>query len=132
MTTAPTEPKAMHWPIGETRAVSIAIGGLLAPAAAIGVGRFVYTPIVPAMIEALGLSKTQAGLIASANFLGYLIGAFLAAMPALPGSRRLWLMCALTVSSLTTGAMGLSGTVPPFLVLRFVGGAASALVFIIA
>jgi threonine dehydrogenase-like Zn-dependent dehydrogenase len=28
------------------------------------------------------------------------------------------------VSSLTTGAMGLSGTIPAFLVLRFVGGAA--------
>jgi predicted MFS family arabinose efflux permease len=129
MTPAPIKP--MHWPIGETSAVSIAIGGLLAIAAAIGIGRFVYTPILPPMIEALGLSKTQAGLIASANFLGYLIGALLAAMPTLPGSRRLWLICALTVSALTTGAMGLFETVPAFLVLRFVGGAASAFVLII-
>jgi len=119
-------------PIGETWAISTAIGGLLAIAAAIGIGRFVYTPILPPMIEAMGLSKAQAGLIASANFLGYLIGAFLAAMPTLPGSRRLWLLCALTVSSLTTAAMGLSGTVPTFLALRFVGGAASAIVLIIA
>jgi MFS family permease len=119
-------------PIGETRAISTAIGGLLAIAAAIGIGRFVYTPILPPMIEALGLSNAQAGLVASANFLGYLIGALLAAMPTLPGSRRLWLLCALTVSSLTTAAMGLSGTIPTFLVLRFVGGAASAFVLIIA
>jgi predicted MFS family arabinose efflux permease len=126
MTTVPIKP------IGKTRALPIAIGGLLAIAAAIGIGRFVYTPILPPMIEALGLSKAQAGLIASANFLGYLIGALLAAMPTLPGSRRLWLLCALTVSSLTTAAMGLSGAMPTFLVLRFVGGAASALVLIIA
>jgi predicted MFS family arabinose efflux permease len=126
MTTVPIKP------IGETWAIATAIGGLLAIAAAIGIGRFVYTPILPPMIEALGLSKAQAGLIASANFLGYLIGAFLAAMPTLPGSRRLWLLCALTVSSLTTAAMGLSGTIPTFLVLRFVGGAASAFVLIIA
>jgi predicted MFS family arabinose efflux permease len=132
MTTTPTKPEAMRRPIGETRAISTAIGGLLAMAAAIGVGRFVYTPIVPAMIEALDLSKTQAGLIASANFLGYLIGALLAALPTLPGSRRLWLLCALTVSSLTTGAMGLFETIPMFLVQRFVGGAASAFVLIIA
>jgi hypothetical protein len=33
-------------PIGETGAISVATGGLLAMAAAIGVGRFVYTPIV--------------------------------------------------------------------------------------
>jgi predicted MFS family arabinose efflux permease len=119
-------------PIGEAGAISTAIGGLLAIAAAIGIGRFVYTPILPPMIEALGLSKAQAGLVASANFLGYLIGALLAAMPTLPGSRRLWLLCALTVSSLTTAAMGLSETIPTFLVLRFVGGAASAFVLVIA
>src|SRR6202790_4261170 len=98
-------------PIGEAGEISTQIGGLLAIAAAIGMGRFVSTPILPPMIEALGLSKAQAGLVASANFLGYLIGALLAAMPTLPGSRRLWLLCALTVSSLTTAAMGLSGTV---------------------
>jgi len=132
MSTSPIKPTPMRLPIGETRAVSIAIGGLLAIAAAIGIGRFVYTPILPPMIEALGLSKTQAGLIASANFLGYLIGALLAAMPTLPGSRRFWLIGALTVSALTTGAMGLFGTMPAFLVLRFVGGAASAFVLIIA
>jgi predicted MFS family arabinose efflux permease len=99
---------------------------------AMGVGRFVYTPILPFMVEALHLSASQAGLIASANFLGYLIGALLAAMPTLPGSQRFWLLCALTASSLTTGAMGLFGTMPTFLILRFVGGAASAFVLIIA
>jgi predicted MFS family arabinose efflux permease len=114
------------------RAVSTALGGLIAIAAALGIGRFVYTPILPPMIEALGLSKSEAGLIASANFFGYLIGAMLAAMPRLAGSRRLWLLGSLAASGITTAGMGLTQTLTAFLVLRFVGGAASAFVLILA
>jgi predicted MFS family arabinose efflux permease len=114
------------------RAVATAFGGLLAVAAGIGIGRFVYTPILPPMVEALGLSKSQAGLIASANFLGYLLGALLAALPTLPGARRTWLLAALALSAVTTAAMGVSATLPAFLVLRFVGGIASAFVLILA
>ena len=112
--------------------VPAAVGGLCAIAAGIGVGRFVYTPILPQMIGALGISKSQAGLIASANFLGYLIGALLAAMPTLPGSRRAWVLGALVVSALTTATMGVTDTMSAFLVLRLVGGIASAFVLILA
>jgi predicted MFS family arabinose efflux permease len=132
MTTIPTKPEPIALPDTPTDAVATALGGLLAVAAGIGVGRFVYTPILPLMVEALGLSKSQVGLIASANFLGYLIGALLAALPTLAGSRRTWLLGALALSAATTAAMGLSETIPAFLVLRFVGGLASAFVLILA
>jgi predicted MFS family arabinose efflux permease len=115
-----------------TDAFPTALGGLIALAAAIGIGRFVYTPILPAMIEALGLSKSAAGLIASANFLGYLLGALLAALPNLRGSRRAWLIGSLLISALTTACMGLTQSMAPFLVLRFVGGGASAIVLVLA
>src|SRR6266436_1855745 len=85
------------------RPMLIAISGLLAMAAGVGVGRFVYTPILPPMVEALSLSKSQAGLIASANFVGYLAGALVAAL-SLPGSRRAWLMGSLAVNALCLGA----------------------------
>ena len=94
---------------------------MIAIAAALGVGRFVYTPILPPMVAALGLSKSAAGLIASANFLGYLLGALTAALPKLPGPRRSWLFGSLAISALTTAAMGLSESLPAFLVLRFAG-----------
>ena len=109
----------------------LALGGALALAAAMGVGRFVYTPILPPMAEAMGLTNAAAGLIAAANFLGYLLGALAAALP-LPGTRRAWLLGALAASAATTAAMGLAATLPAFLSLRLAGGVASAFVFVFA
>ncbi len=108
----------------------LAFGGLLALAIGLGISRFVFTPILPFMEEGLGLGKSDAGLIASANFLGYLIGALLAIRQSLPGSLRFWFLSALMVCALTTGLMGLTDSLPVFLVLRFVGGVASAIVMI--
>jgi predicted MFS family arabinose efflux permease len=112
------------------QARSIALGGLIALAVAMGVGRFVYTPILPFMEESLGLTKAESGLLASANFLGYLLGALGASSPALPGGRRNWFLGALAVSALTTGAMGASSSMAAFLGLRFLGGVASAFVLV--
>jgi predicted MFS family arabinose efflux permease len=115
-----------------SRATSLAIGGFIAMAAAMGIGRFVYTPILPFMAEGIGLTKPQAGLIASANFLGYLLGALAAASPFLPGGKRGWFIAGLAGSALSTAAMGLVSTVPAFLLLRLAGGIASAFVLVFA
>lgn len=112
--------------------VTAAMGGLFAMASAIGIGRFVFTPILPVMIDALHLSKTQAGLIAAANFLGYLVGALMAAVPALPGPRRVWLLGALVVNAVATAAPGLVSTLPLLMAIRLIGGAASAFVLVLA
>src|SRR5262249_32911106 len=118
--------------LGRADSICTALGGLVAIAAALGIGRFVYTPILPPMIEALRLSKSEAGLIASVNFMGYLLGALLAATPGLVGSRRLWLLGALAISAITTAAMGLTQMLPAFLGLRLIGGIASAFVLILS
>ena len=106
--------------------IALALGGLLTMAAGVGIGRFVYTPILPPMVEALGLSKSEAGLIASANFVGYLAGALLAAWPGLPGSRRGWLMAGLAANAAALAAMGFTTSLTVFLVLRLIAGIASA------
>ncbi|MCW2310105.1 YbfB/YjiJ family MFS transporter [Rhodobium gokarnense] len=108
----------------------LAIGGLIALAAAMGVGRFVYTPILPVMVSALGLSKSAAGLVASSNYAGYLLGALLAATPIIKGSRRGWFLGGLALSAVTTGLMGVTESLAAFLILRFVGGVASAFVLV--
>ena len=126
------QPEAAIDAVHRHEAISVALAGSIALAAALGIGRFVYTPILPPMVEALGFTKSTAGLIASANFLGYLMGALLVASPILGGSRRTWLLGALAMSAITTGAMGLTNGVAEFVVLRFVGGAASAFVLVLA
>lgn len=103
----------------------LALGGLLAMAAGIGIGRFVYTPILPPMVEALSLTKAQAGLIASANFVGYLAGALIAAVR-LPGSRRTWLVGGLALNALSLAAMAGTTSLTLFLLLRLAAGMASA------
>ncbi len=110
----------------------LALGGLIAMASALGIGRFIYTPILPPMVTAVDLTKGEAGLIASANFLGYLAGALAAASPRIPGQPRVWLLSALAVSAVTTGAMGLAQNLSQFLGLRFLGGGASAFVLVLA
>jgi predicted MFS family arabinose efflux permease len=110
----------------------LAIGGLIAMAAAVGIGRFIYTPILPPMIEELGLSKGHAGLIAGANFAGYLAGALAAASPRSSRHMRSWMMWSLAASAVTTAAMGVADGLAWFLLLRFIGGAASAFVLVLA
>lgn len=111
---------------------ALAIGGLLSMAAANGIDRFIYTPILPVMSQALGLTASQAGLIASANYLGYLLGALFAARPALPGSRRHWLLAALATSALCTACMALTSSLPLMLTLRLASGFAGAVAIVMA
>jgi predicted MFS family arabinose efflux permease len=113
-------------------ATTVAIAGTLTMAAALGVDRFIYTPLLPMMQEALRLSAGQAGLIASANFAGYLAGALLASVASMPGGRRAWLAGTLATSAAATIAMSIWPSVPLFAAVRFIGGAAGAFAVVIA
>lgn len=109
-----------------------AFAGMLALASSQGICRFVYTPILPAMAAGLGLGSSTAGLIASANFLGYLGGAIAATLKRLPGGRRAWFIGSLCVSAISTAAMGVASGLPAYLALRFAGGASGAFVLVLA
>jgi predicted MFS family arabinose efflux permease len=107
------------------------LGGILALAAAMGIGRFAYTPLLPAMQEAAGLDPTQAGLLAAANYAGYLAGALLAAV-AVPASARvrILLLSAIAVAA-TTALMAVTTNLAAWSAVRFIAGLASAGVLVL-
>ncbi|SEQ97220.1 Predicted arabinose efflux permease, MFS family [Faunimonas pinastri] len=101
-------------------------------AVAMGVGRFYYTPLLPLMQHETGFGAQTAGLIASANFAGYLAGSILASfIPA--GRARLWTFrIGILASIATTIAMGFTDNLTAWLILRAISGVASALGMILA
>ena len=107
-------------------------GGCLALAAAMGIGRFAYTPILPAMQRAVGFGTGTAGLLAAANYAGYLVGALLVALVPSGMPRRRVLIGSLVAVGITTALV--AGTTNPIAwgVIRFLSGIASAGVFVLA
>src|SRR5947199_9072202 len=100
-----------------------AAGGVLM-AAAMGIGRFVYTPLLPHMQEALHLTPALAGWIASANYLGYLVGALVTTVMPPPNAPRRVIAFGIVLSAATTGLMAAGPSVALFSTFRFLGGLA--------
>jgi hypothetical protein len=101
-------------------------------AAAMGIGRFVYTPILPLMTAQAGLAAHTAASLATANYVGYLAGAVVGTVrPRLARSIALCRACLLVLIG-TLAAMPLTHDAGQWIALRAVAGMASALVFVIA
>ncbi|HEJ1602747.1 TPA: MFS transporter [Pseudomonas aeruginosa] len=103
---------------------------LLALVVAMGVGRFSLTPQLPHLIREGQLDLTGAGLLAAANYLGYLVGALDALFAREARQARLRLLVGLWACfGLTLASVWAEGFWPHAL-LRFGLGVASAWVLI--
>ncbi|MFG1811354.1 YbfB/YjiJ family MFS transporter [Streptomyces sp. NPDC049040] len=101
-------------------------------AAGMGVGRFVFTPILPLMHAQAGLSASDGAHLATANYTGYLLGALAGIVaPAAVRSPALLRGC-LVVLSCTLAAMPATHSTPVWIALRLLAGVASALIFVSA
>jgi MFS family permease len=97
-----------------------------------GVGRFAFTPLLPLMQQDAGLTVVRGGWLASANYLGYLVGALAALSLRLDAPRTI--RAALVSTAAATLAMGLTQDFGAWLALRAIAGVSSAflLVFVSA
>lgn len=101
-------------------------------AAGMGVGRFVYTPILPLMHAQAGLSTDAGAQLATANYVGYLLGALAGTLlPALVRSRAV-LRGSLVLLIGTLTAMPATHSTGVWIALRLLAGVASALIFVVA
>ncbi len=107
------------------------VAGGAALAVAMGIGRFAYTPILPAMEAAAHLDTNQAGLLASANYAGYLAGALATAIIPRAARGRVLVVSLLAVV-VTTALMAGTTSLAAWGVIRFLSGLASAGVFVLA
>lgn len=103
--------------------------GMASLALGMGIGRFAYTPLLPALIVDAGLSIEAAGDIASANFAGYLVGA-IAATRVPPAWRKSAFAAAIAASILTTLLMAWLHAPAALGLTRAVAGVASAFVLV--
>ncbi len=107
-----------------------ALAGLAALAIAMGIGRFAFTPILPMMLGDAGLTVVQGGWLASANYVGYLVGGLSAV--ALPMGPARVIRMGLAAVAISTLAMGLSDGLLSWLAWRAIAGVASAWVLVFA
>ena len=126
------------WQRGAVSLWAIAITCALALATAMGIGRFAFTPLLPMMLADGVVDLPGASYLASANYLGYLVGALLCTFQPFIWSRfkalpqvaaTTWLRGGLVATCGLT--LGMALQVPalwPW--LRFAAGVASAFVFV--
>jgi MFS family permease len=99
-------------------------------AASQGVGRFVYTPILPLMISHAGLSPAQGAVLATANYGGYLVGALVCEFARAKARSRSVLRMSLILLIATLAAMPVTHQLSIWCIFRFWGGFASAVVLV--
>jgi len=109
-------------------AATVAAVGLAGLAAAMGIGRFAFTPLFPLMQEQFGISLAQGAWLATANYIGYFVGAVASFVLAPDAGRSVrWGLLGVAGSTLP---MGITESFPLWFFLRLLAGIASAFVLV--
>ena len=113
-------------PADRRHVLRLVLSGALACLIAQGLGRFLLTPLLPAMQAAGGFDDRAAGLLAAANFAGYLAGALLVLLAPLGQALAVQGGLALVIA----GSLAMVGPVSLWLPGRALAGLGGALLFL--
>ena len=113
---------------GRTSALArfrVLVAGLCALVLSVGLARFAYTPMLPQMRDQAGLSVDMGGWLATSNYAGYMVGAFVMANTKTLETKFKLYRAGLIVALLTTVLMGFTESAVVWAVLRFLSGLSS-------
>jgi predicted MFS family arabinose efflux permease len=108
----------------------VVVGLAMGPAVALGLARFAYALLLPAMRAELRWSFADAGALNTANAAGYLFGALMAASFGKRLGDKPVFAIGLLLTAVAVGASGLTANFPGLLGLRALAGFTGALTFV--
>jgi predicted MFS family arabinose efflux permease len=108
------------------------LSALCATLVGIGLARFAYTPLIPALISAHWFTPSEAAYLGAANLAGYLAGALLAGRMSLPVPAASALRTMMLLASATFFACALPLSFLWFFAWRFASGLAGGALMVLA
>lgn len=110
--------------------ISILIAGIIAVIIGLGVARFVFTSLLPPMLEDY-LTVTNAGVLASLNFAGYLAGSIFSMFIKDINQKVILFRFGIILCILTTFILGTTQNEVIWLISRIVAGFGAAMAFVV-
>lgn len=114
--------------IADRYSLSTALFGMMVLALGMGIGRFLYTPMLPVLLAEGRFTFSELSWIASVNYAGYLVGSLLFSFGLfhLPGRLRPMLLSSAVATGGLILAMALFSNPMAVMLVRFLAGVASA------
>jgi predicted MFS family arabinose efflux permease len=119
-------------PCREISATHATLAGLCAVLVGIGLARFAYTPLIPALIDAHWFTAAEAAYLGAANLAGYLAGALSARAMARARSAAFVLRAMMLLATATFFASAVPLSFAWFFVWRFASGFAGGVLMVLA
>jgi predicted MFS family arabinose efflux permease len=116
----------------EVSSLHATLAALCAVLVGIGLARFAYTPLIPALIDARWFTTAQAAYLGAANLAGYLAGALLAGRIAAASSTPSALRAMMLLAAATFFASAAPVSFTWFFVWRFASGFAGGVLMALA